>query len=442
MICAKAIDPAHHPILAFEAVNIILSNDQDNEDTKLATRATASNLVARARRRDDPWFILASNELGLPESVLREYATHGNSLSLAILIRITRQQFNHFREEYWPWYAFLQVLQVASNFNIQDTSPELQHAFCALWNQIVLHVQNLDHGPMALYTLGPIRNVYAALHQDTNSAPTRFSASTGDRDGALYQPSSYPVCNVAGHIHDNVLHDNAALPPAPLASSYAHSFSVPAPPHVVESLSEVPPLDNFPVHQTSIEGLRISVTSPDPGTAGAIRDVVTSAITAPHYTPKTSTSTLPLSSTFPPPFVDLPHNTDLLTLSDPPNLSSSASSHPLLDSKLPTESHRPIIITTASASPGPMSAPDLSTTAAEDGDIPRPGLRMGKDVSPLTVNRAIHASSMTALDLPLQSLSLPSEADSDMAAVAGPSQRAERTGDHSPHPSHCRYDIV
>ncbi|KAH9025198.1 hypothetical protein EDB84DRAFT_1440463 [Lactarius hengduanensis] len=150
---------------------------------------------------------------------------------------------------------------------------------------------------------------------------------------------------------------------------------------------------------------------------------VTSAITAPHYTPETSTSTLPLPSTSPHPSLALQHNTDLLTLSDPPNLSSSASSHPLLDSILPT---------------GPMSAPDLSTTAAEGGDIPRPGLLMGKDVSPLTVNRAIHANSMTALDLPLQSLSLPSEANSDMAAVAGPSQRAERTGDHSPHPSHCR----
>ncbi|KAH9024833.1 hypothetical protein EDB85DRAFT_1894170 [Lactarius pseudohatsudake] len=85
-----------------------------------------------------------------------------------------------------------------------------------------------------------------------------------------------------------------------------------------------------------------------------------------------------------------------------------------------------------------MSAPDLSTTAAEDGGIPNPGLHKGKDVWPLTVNRAIHANTMTALDLPPQSLSLPSEADSNMATVAGTTQRAERTGDHSPHPAHCR----
>ncbi|KAH9026902.1 hypothetical protein EDB85DRAFT_1893190 [Lactarius pseudohatsudake] len=90
------------------------------------------------------------------------------------------------------------------------------------------------------------------------------------------------------------------------------------------------------------------------------------------------------------------------------------------------ESHRSLIVTTPSISPGPTSAPDLSITAAEDGGIPKPGLRMGKDVGPPTLNRAIHANTVTTLDLPPQSLSLPSEADSDIAAVAGPSQRAEQ----------------
>ncbi|KAH9013588.1 hypothetical protein EDB84DRAFT_1532434 [Lactarius hengduanensis] len=260
---------------------------------------------------------------------------------------------------------------------------------------------------MALYTLGPIRDVYATLHQDTDSAPTRFSASTRDSDVALYDPSSYPVCNVAGHIYDNALHDNAALPPAPLASPYAHSSSIPAPPHVVESLTEVPSLGSFlPVHQTTIAGRHIPVTSPDPTTAGAIRDVITSALTVLHCTPDTPTSTPPLSSTSP-----------------------------------AAASHRSIIVTTTSTSPGPTSAPDLSVTAAEDGGVPKPGLRKGKDVGPPTVNREIHANTVTALDLPPQSLSLPSEADSNIAAAAGPSQRAERTGDHSSHLSHCRYDI-
>ncbi|KAH8980245.1 hypothetical protein EDB86DRAFT_3088031 [Lactarius hatsudake] len=385
MICAKAIDPAHHPRSAFDAVDIILSNDQDS-----------------------------------------------GSLAAEIL----PIQFGHLRDGYWPSDAFSKVLKVASDFNVQDTSPELQHTFCAMWNQIVLRAQNHNDSRMALYTLGPIRNVYAALHQDTDSAPTRFSASTGDEDDALYNPSSYPVCNIAGHIHDNVLHDNAALSPTPLASPYAHFPTVPAPPQLVESLTEVPSLDSFlPVRQTTTARRRILVASPDPTTAGDIRDVVTSALTVLHCTPDTSTSTPPLSSTSPTAAVALQHNPDLLTSSDLPNLPLSASSNPVLESILPT-------VTTRSISPRPTSAPGLSVTAAEDGGVPMPGLRKGKDVGHPTVNRAIRANTVTPLDLPPRSLSLPSEADSDIAAVAGPSQRAERTGDHSSHFSHCRYDIV
>ncbi|KAH9026472.1 hypothetical protein EDB84DRAFT_341938 [Lactarius hengduanensis] len=307
---------------------------------------------------------------------------------------------------------------------------------------------------MAFPTLRPIRNVYTALHQDTGSAPTPFSASTDDSDRILFNPSSYPVCNLVGHIHGTVLRDSAAPPPAFLSSPDVHSSSVPPPPRVDESLTEVSPLDGFlSVHQTTTERSRIPVTSPDPTTAGAIRDIVTSAITVPHDTP---TLTLPLSSTSPPAAVALQYNPDLLTPSDPPNLPVPASSGLVLDNIVPTgpplpshspttrpdlsssfpESHREIIATTPSTSPGPSSALDLSIAAGDDGG------RRDKDVGPPSVNRTTHANAMTTLDLPPQSLSLPSDADSAIAAIAGPSQRAERIGDHTLRPSHCRYDIV
>ncbi|KAH9036008.1 hypothetical protein EDB83DRAFT_2415254 [Lactarius deliciosus] len=434
MICAMAIDPAHDPILAFNVLDVILSNDQDSdpmatellqivkswrnntdEDTKLVTRATTSSIVARVRRRDDPWFILASNELGVPGSVLREYTAHGDNLSFAILIHITRQQFSHFEEEYWPSDAFLNVLKVASDINVQDTSsPELQHAFCTLWNRIVLRAQNENDRRMTFLTLRPIRNVYAALHQDTGSAPTRFSASTDDSDRILFNPSSYPVCNVVGHIHGTVLRDSAALPPASLSNPDVHFSFVPPPPRVVESLTEVSLLDGFlSVHQTTTERSRIPITSPDPTTAGAIRSIVTSAVTVPHDTPDTSTRTLPLSSTSPPAAVALQYNPDLLTPSDPPNLPVSASSDPVLDNIVPTglplphslttrpdlsssfpKPHRAIIVTIPSTSPGPSSALDLCITAGDDGD------RRDKVVGPPSVNRTTHANAMTTLDLP------------------------------------------
>ncbi len=484
-ICAKVIDPAHIPE-AFDVLDMILSNDQDggplaaeilqiargwrnnrDENTNLDVQAAVCSIVARVQQRDDSWFILASKELGVPESVLRDYATHGDSLSLAILIHITRHQFSHYWKPSWPRYGFSKVLEAASKFNIQDTSPELQHDFCTLWNQIVREAQNAYSLSMAWHVLRPIRNVYVALHQDTDSAPTRFSPSTNDL--ILSEPSSYPVCNVAGHIHDDsasttftrtVLHDNAALDLASHPSPDVPSSSVPALLHVDESITDVPSLDNFhPAHQTTTGSLRIPVTSPDSATAGAIPDIVTSGITMPSPTPETSTVAPPHSSTSLTAAVSLQHNPDLLTSSDQPNLPYSASSNPVLDNILPTgpplsshpsmtrsdlspffpESHRSTIVPTAlSASPGPTSAPDLGAAAEDDGS-PQPGLSKEKDaLDPPSVNRAIHANTMATLDLSPQSPSLPLVNDSDVA-IAGRSLRepnAERTGDHRPYPSH------
>ncbi|KAF8263893.1 hypothetical protein EI94DRAFT_549186 [Lactarius quietus] len=96
MLCAKVTDPAHIP-MAFDVLDKVISNyrndgllaaemlqivtgwgndrdDDTGEDTTLVTQATVSSIIARVQWRDDPWFILASSELDIPESVLRNYA--------------------------------------------------------------------------------------------------------------------------------------------------------------------------------------------------------------------------------------------------------------------------------------------------------------------------------------------------------------------------------
>ena len=65
-----------------------------------------------------------------------------------------------------------QVLEAASKFSIRDASSELQHEFCGVWNEIVLKLLNENNLWVAWYILGPIRNVYVALHQANDSAPT------------------------------------------------------------------------------------------------------------------------------------------------------------------------------------------------------------------------------------------------------------------------------
>jgi hypothetical protein len=300
IICAKAVDPAHIPD-AFSVLDIMLSECQytgplateivrivtgwgnyADQDATLDAQATISMIVVRVKLRDDPWFTLASKALVIPEAVLRDYATHGESLSLAILIHVVRQQFSHFWKLYRSNVRFYQVLEAASKFKAQDTLPELRHDFCELWNQIVREVQNKDDQTMAFYILGQIRNVFLALHRQTESAlPTRLSPFTGDHDDILYDPLLYPLCSIPGnhpHTHD----DDAFIPhhpcdTAPIPSSLASSPDTPpvfahASIHVDDTLTTAPLLDrnvSLPVslqraHQTTPEIDCISSTSLNP----------------------------------------------------------------------------------------------------------------------------------------------------------------------------------
>ncbi|KAH9051062.1 hypothetical protein EDB87DRAFT_1645044 [Lactarius vividus] len=358
IICAKALDPVQFSYAFWYILDSIVSGNQhrglqttefvrvmgrwrsgrDRETASLG-EAIFTCLIARAQRDNDSWLISAPNKLGIPEADLRRYATDGN-LSLRSLIRITRHQFSPFGKLSWRDYWFMDVLETASEFNVQDTSPDLQHEFCELWNQVVLKAQNDHDRQMATHILRPIRNVYIALHQDTDSAPTQFSASTSYWHGVLTDPTWYPRCNVVSHIHDSdsitlahsVLHDNDAPLPASVTSPDVPSSSVPALPHTVESSTDMPSLDDFhpwTTHKTATEGFSIPVTSPDPATADG------SVIIIPRSTSATLTSTPPLSSASLPVSPALQHNADLLTPSDPPNRPSSASS-PILDNPVPT----------------------------------------------------------------------------------------------------------
>ena len=309
MICAKAIDPEpmtraistlnmilikyqYSGPLATEIAKIIRSwgNNMDECDIWYA-RFVIFQVIATKQPCDDSWYNLASNELGFPETSLRNYATHGDDLSLFILIHFLRQHFMHFQDS-WVECDFSSALSKASKFDIKDTSLELQHEFCALWNQIVNDVQDSADWDRAFHILGPIRNVFLALHQDTDSAPTRFSASTGDYDRILRHPSSYPVCTVLDHRSDSTPHmyDDGVSTTLACATPHHHpnyafvpSIASPdLPPSsthtqipVDETLANTLPLDNRifvqgsskPIVQTTTESRRLTTTPLSPVTA-------------------------------------------------------------------------------------------------------------------------------------------------------------------------------
>ena len=321
-------------------------NGKDDGTAKMI-QAIVSSIIARAQRHDDVWFAMAANEMGVPESVLRSHATHGNSLSLAILNWVVREQHSIIWEQYWPQEEFSKFLEAASKFDVLDTSPELQHEFCALWNEVV-HGVWYTYKP---YVLRPIRNIYLTLHLHTDCAPTQFSASTHDWNPILQKLSSYPLCNIASHhphlvthIHDvsastatpPVLHGNAVLDPT--VPPDAPSLSVTTPALVDENTVDVPQIDNMlvlasRVRQTATRDFHDSATSPDPAAAVAAQDDPPAQTMAPTI----RAASTPTPSV--PPSVDVSFQNDANLLAphlDSPEIPSSTSPEQVLDNILPT----------------------------------------------------------------------------------------------------------
>ena len=198
-ICIRAIDAAHlsealykilitffedRPAL-FRSVelghSLISWGKNDDRKNTLFSQFIISCIIAEAPQRDGPWFSLTMHQLGISEQVLRGYLNHGDSVLLANLIGFTRQFVRNVFQSNWHEFLSSDVLlwQLRSNYNVQDTLPELQHDFCGLWNEIVRQRRDREHRLLS-NVLVEIRPIYLALHQ----------GSTHDQ---------FPLCSVPGH---------------------------------------------------------------------------------------------------------------------------------------------------------------------------------------------------------------------------------------------------
>ena len=149
-------------------------------------------VVVGARERNDHWISLVVHEFGVPDQVLRANINQGDSLSLNLLIHITRRAIRS-----GSWTPF--ILSSLTNFDICNTLPELQRDFCSLWNELVQKAWRDGPDSTALKILREIRHAYIGLHQGTDAAPTAFSAQTNHYNPALAQPLSYRFCNIPSH---------------------------------------------------------------------------------------------------------------------------------------------------------------------------------------------------------------------------------------------------
>jgi len=176
----------------------------NNSCIALAVQCGVAGILQVVPQRDDRWIALASDRLDIPRHVLQDNIDHGdNSVLLAISIHMTRQVFRS-TDPPDP-----DILLSLSKFDIRNTAPGLQHEFCALWNEIVPEARGTDPFHY-VRVLRSIRQLYIALHQGTDAAPTAFDSSTRDLDEILRQPSSYPLCNIDTH-HTSRLE----IPPIP-----------------------------------------------------------------------------------------------------------------------------------------------------------------------------------------------------------------------------------
>ena len=484
VICRKAIGPADIPGAGKRVLNRIVSEDQygpvqsaeivrfvrrwdngEDEETTTIIRAINSSVIARAQQHDDLWFVTAADEMGVPESLLRNHAAHGNNLSLAILIHIIHKQFSLFSEQHWPRHDFEKVLEAASKFDVLDTSSELQHEFCALWNQVIDKYQPGFRWSI----LRPICNIFRTLHLHTDSAMTAFSAAIGIEDDIWYQSSTYPLCNISGHHLDSTLRihdvsssvaipraDNAAMVHASLSSTPdAPSPSITTPVHIDEDAVDVSLLDNILVpapsplsRQIATENMHDSASSVHQASAADTRDNPPTRTMAPSIreTP-THTASIPQ-----PAVVSFQNSADLLAHSGRQETPFLASPEPVLDNIFPTgmppalalpiseskhpsypESHSSLTARTyPGTSPLPTFASELVSATSDEGS-PKASSREHKDALDLPqVGRAIAVGFLSQPPLP--------SASTDMAIV-GPSRRevdAKDTGDLL-SPSHASH---
>ena len=164
-------------------------------------RARVAKNLPRIQECDGRWIALARDVYGLSEGDLQHDVALGReNLLLATLIDASRQAV---RSHGWQLVGALAAL---TGFDIHHTLPELQHDFCTLWDEIVQEARNQGHYTTPVRILCEIRHLYIALHQDTDAAPTAFSATTDDSNPILTQPSSYPLCDIAHHRRGSTAH--------------------------------------------------------------------------------------------------------------------------------------------------------------------------------------------------------------------------------------------
>ena len=175
----------------------------------------AQSIVAKVlwavQKRDDHWVEAAARVYGLPERDIRDILSYDDdSVSLAILIQAARKAFCSDLD--WD------VLRAFTRIDVCNARYGLKHDFCTLWNEMVREAKKQGPYSLPVRILRRIRHHYIALHQGTDALLTAFSPSTHSLDLVVWQPSSYPLCDIVSHRPDAIAHSCVPVPTQPVHS--------------------------------------------------------------------------------------------------------------------------------------------------------------------------------------------------------------------------------
>jgi Family of unknown function (DUF6535) len=135
-----------------------------------------AHIVAGVWERNDRWMKLAMEHLGVSEHLLHDYLAYGDSILLADLIHLIRLLSRT------DWVT-PDILRPLSRIDVRNTHPNLQHDFCALWNELVLESRRKGALTRLRTVLKTVRPIYRDLHQDEAGASR----------------SKYPLCTNVEH---------------------------------------------------------------------------------------------------------------------------------------------------------------------------------------------------------------------------------------------------
>ena len=182
MTCVKAIDAAYLHYAAFIIFerffddrpallrsvelghSLIYWGNNDDGKTGVFSQVMISCIISNVQQRNVRWFSLTMHHLGISDDVLRSYLDHGNSVLLAILIHFIHHFVHNSLEDRWPMLFRSHNGWPRLDFDVQNTLPGLQHAFCGLWNKVVR--KRRDRASWILSSiLEKLRTIYETLHQ-------------------------------------------------------------------------------------------------------------------------------------------------------------------------------------------------------------------------------------------------------------------------------------